>query len=272
LQPTSKQRHLAGIRSLLIDMDGVLYRGTQPVPGAREFLAFTRRREIPYLLFTNNSMLTPEQYVAKLRGMGIEVTADAIFTSAQATAMHLPRIISPGSSVYMIGQDGLRTALRESGYRFATKDVAAVVVGMDTKLSYEKLKVATLAIRAGAHFIATNPDATYPSEEGIVPGNGAALAALQVATDVEPIIIGKPELPIFQMALDCLGASAGDTAIIGDRPETDIVGGQRAGLMTIQVLTGVTDKVGLEASGIQPDWVFEDLAALQQALEAHWTS
>lgn len=262
----SRSRELCDIKSLLVDMDGVLYRGREPVPGAKEFLDFARRRGIPFLLFTNNSTLTPMQYVRKLAAMGIPATEDEIFTSAQATAMYLPKLIPLGSPIYVIGQDGLFTALQESGYRFASTDVSAVVVGMDTQLTFEKLKIATLAIRRGARFVATNPDATLPTEEGLIPGNGAILAALRVATDVEPLIIGKPERPIFEAALRRLGAEVTTTAIIGDRPETDIIGGQRAGLMTILVLTGVTDLARQRALGIEPDWIFEDLPALQRAL------
>ena len=257
---------LADIRDLLIDMDGVLYRGMAPIPGAKEFIAFARERGIPFLLFTNNSTLTPQQYVAKLAGMGITASTEEIFTSAQATADYLPETISPGSSVFMIGENGLQAALLESGYRLVgEKHADAVVVGMDRYLTYEKLRVATLAIRAGALFIATNPDVTFPSEEGIAPGNGAALAALEVATDTKPLIIGKPEKPMFDLALARLGASRDTTAMIGDRPETDVLGAQRAGLLTIFVLSGVADRQRLAASGLSPDWVFEDLGALHKA-------
>ncbi len=258
-------KSLTDIRNLLIDMDGVLYHGNAPVPGAREFLAWAEERDIRFLLFTNNSTLTPEQYVDKLAKMGIVVTPGHVFTSAQATAMYLPRLVPPGEALYVIGQDGLRTALAEAGYRFADSDVSAVVVGMDTQVTYEKLCLATLAIRAGALFVGTNPDVTFPSERGIVPGNGAILAAIETATGVKPIMVGKPERAIFESALDRLGAAPGNTAMIGDRPETDVLGGQQAGLMTIHVLTGVATQEDLATSGLTPDWVFEDLPALREA-------
>lgn len=263
----SREKHLSDIRHLLIDMDGVMYRGMTAIPGAREFLAFCRERGIPFLLFTNNSSLTPQEYAAKLAGMEICVAPEEVFTSSAATAMHLEKVLPLGARVYVIGESGVREALRAAGYVVADgrDDVAAVVVGWDRHLTYQKLKQATLAIRAGAHFIGTNPDKTYPAEEGLVPGNGAILAAIEAATDVAPFIVGKPELPIFRMALDRLGADAAHTAIIGDRPETDILGGQRAGLMTILVLTGVAGERELAASGLAPDWVFADLTALQAA-------
>ena len=258
-------KSLTDIRNLLIDMDGVLYHGNAPVPGAREFVAWAEERGLGFLLFTNNSTLTPEQYVLKIAKMGIMVTPEHIFTSAQATAMYLPRLVPPGAALYVIGQDGLRVALTEAGYRFADSDVSAVVVGMDTQLTYEKLCLGTLAIRAGALFVATNPDVTFPSERGIIPGNGAALAAIETATGVKPIMVGKPERAIFEIALARLGALAENTAMIGDRPETDVLGGQQAGLMTIHVLTGVANRADLAASGLTPDWVFDDLPALREA-------
>ncbi len=263
----SREKRLSDIRHLLIDMDGVMYRGMTAIPGAREFLDFCRERGIPFLLFTNNSSLTPQEYVTKLAGMDIHVAPQEVFTSSAATAMHLGKVIPPGSRVYVIGESGVREALRAAGYEVADghEGVAAVVVGWDRHLTYRKLKEATLAIRAGAAFIGTNPDKTYPAEEGLVPGNGAILAAIEAATDVSPFIVGKPELPIFQVALDRLDADAAHTAIIGDRPETDILGGQRAGLMTILVLTGVVGERELAASGLAPDWVFADLPALQNA-------
>lgn len=260
------QSLLTTIKSLLIDMDGVLYRGMAPIPGAKAFLAFCEAQGIDYLLFTNNSTLTPEQYVAKLAGMGIEVGPEQIFTSAQATAMYLPTVLERGSAVYMIGQDGLRTALLQSGYRLVhTKHADAVVVGMDVQVTYEQMRVATLAIRGGAIFVGTNPDVTFPSEEGIVPGNGAILAAIEVSCDAKPLIVGKPEKPIFDIALARLGAEAHDTAMIGDRPETDILGGQRAGLKTIFVTSGVAGVDALSAWNLEPDWIYDDLAALHRA-------
>jgi len=262
-----REKHLSDITHLLIDMDGVMYRGMIAIPGAREFLAFCREHGIPFLLFTNNSSLTPQEYAAKLAGMEIHVAPQEVFTSSAATAMHLGKVMPSGARVYVIGESGVREALRAAGYEVAEgyEGVAAVVVGWDRHLTYRKLKEATLAIRAGARFIGTNPDKTYPAEEGLVPGNGAILAAIEAATDMSPFIVGKPELPIFHMALDRLGADAAHTAIIGDRPETDILGGQRAGLMTVLVLTGVVGERELAASGLRPDRVFADLTALQAA-------
>jgi 4-nitrophenyl phosphatase len=259
---------LTDLRHVIIDMDGVLYRGTEAIPGAREFLLFTRRIGVPFLLLTNNSSMTAAQYKVKLAGMDMVVSEDEILPSAAATAMYLARLAGPGTPVYMIGEEGLRMELEQAGFKLR-EDTAVkyVVVGWDRKLTWEKLKVATQAILAGAKFIGTNPDRTYPSESGIVPGAGAIQAALEACTGVQPEIVGKPQTAIFQLGLERLGAQAATTASIGDRLETDIVGGQRAGLPTILMLSGVTSKELLATSPIVPDLVYQDLADLQQAWE-----
>jgi len=186
------------IQSLIIDLDGVLYRGDEAIVGAREFIALLQREGIPFLLLTNNSTRTPGQYVTKLGKMGIAIEESDVLTSAQATALYLERIARPEARVYAIGEEGLRAALGER-YTIAEEGADFVVVGMDTGLTYEKLRVATLLIRGGARFIATNPDKTLPTEEGLVPGNGAVLAALEAATGVSPFVVGKPEPAIFDL-------------------------------------------------------------------------
>lgn len=253
------------INGLLVDMDGVLYRGQMPIPGAEDFVAFLRCRQIPFLLLTNNSSLTPGQYVAKLKGMGIEVDAGELLTSAQATARFLAQQEQKGARVYVIGREGVRQALVEQGFSLVEEEADYVVVGWDWELTFDQLKQATLLVRAGARFIATNPDRSFPTEVGIIPGNGAILAALEAATDVRPLVIGKPEPAMFQLALAQLGLGASKVAVLGDRLETDILGGHRMGLRTLFVLSGVTDREELAQSPIQPDVVFKDVAYLQRA-------
>jgi 4-nitrophenyl phosphatase len=256
---------LAAIKGLLIDMDGVLYRGQAPISGAKQFIAFLRCRRIPFLLLTNNSSLTPGQYVTKLGSMSIDVQGEDILTSAQATARFLAQKEPGGAKLYVIGREGLRRALAEHGFDLDEEEVDYVVVGWDWELTYSQLKLATLHIRAGAQFIATNPDTTFPSEEGIVPGNGAILAALQAATDVQPVVIGKPQPTIFRLALAQLGLGSQGIAVLGDRLETDVLGAQRMGLETLFVLSGVTDEDQLSHSSIHPDLVFKDVAQLTSA-------
>ncbi len=184
---------LTEIHNLIIDMDGVLWQGNQPLPGLAAFFEFLRRHQIRFVLATNNASQTPDQYLAKLARMGVSVALPEILTSAQATALHLGTIAPKGASVYTIGEAGVIQALTEQGFSISTGNAPYVVVGMDRGLSWDKLAQATLNIRAGATFIGTNPDRTLPTERGLTHGNGAVLAALQAATEVAPIIVGKPE-------------------------------------------------------------------------------
>jgi 4-nitrophenyl phosphatase len=215
-------------------------------------------------LLTNNSTRTPGQYVVKLAKMGIAVEEGDVLTSAQATALYMGKMAPPGTKVYLIGEQGLRVALREKGYTFAERGADFVVVGMDRQLTYEKLKIAALLIRGGAKFIGSNPDKTFPSEEGIIPGNGAILAALEVATGVAPFVVGKPEPAIFDLALARMGVGKEGAAVIGDRLDTDVLGGRRAGLITILVLSGAASRQELENSTIKPDLVFKDVGQLYE--------
>jgi 4-nitrophenyl phosphatase len=249
-------------------MDGVLYRGDAPQPGVSEWLDFLRTQGISFLLATNNSTRTPQQYVEKLAAMQVRISPGEVLTSAQATAATLQKVLPPGAAVYAIGMDGLHTALAEVGFVERDQDVAAVVVGMDVDFTLAKASTATLLIRAGARFVGTNPDRTFPSERGILPGNGALLAMIEAATDVRPTIVGKPEPALYRAALRRLGAEASTTAVVGDRLETDILGAQRLGLFTLLVLSGVTDRQLLARSEIQPDLVFEDVAMLHQVWQA----
>jgi 4-nitrophenyl phosphatase len=199
--------------------------------------------------------------------MGITSDAAHILTSSLGTALYLKKIRPDGAHVYVIGEDGLRLPLMEAGFTIAEDGAAEIVVlGMDRTLTYDKLRRATLLIRAGASFIATNPDTTFPTPEGLVPGAGALIAAVTSATGIRPLVIGKPEPACFELALEKMGTCAGETAAIGDRLDTDIEGGHRAGLPTILVLTGVTTRNDVESALIKPTWVFENLSELRGAL------
>jgi 4-nitrophenyl phosphatase len=201
--------------------------------------------------------------------MGMEEDEDRILTSAQATAVHLEVVAPRGARMFIIGEEGLRDEIQRRGFEVVDDGQAVdyVVVGMDTGLTYEKLKLGTLAIRAGAEFIGANPDKTFPTEVGLFPGNGATLAALEATTDTPPTVIGKPQPAIFQMALDRMEPRPRNPATIGDRLETDILGGQRAGMFTILLLCGVTGQRELDSSPIVPDMVYGDLAELLEAWE-----
>ncbi len=250
------------LEHLVIDVDGVLYRGTEAIPGTGAFLDFLRGQGIGFVLATNNATRTPEQYAEKLLGMGVMVRPEEILNSAQATASYLAGIAPQGTRVFVIGQEGLISALRDEGFELVDEHAEYVVAGMDFTIGYDRLADATLQIRAGAQFIGTNPDRTFPSERGIVPGAGSLLAFLETATDVKPTVIGKPGTAMIEQALTRMGARAATTGMLGDRLETDILAGQRAGLHTLLVLSGVTDREMLREAAIQPDLVFQDVGDL----------
>jgi 4-nitrophenyl phosphatase len=271
MHTTQLHKALAALRHLIIDMDGVLYLGSQAIPGTAEFLDFLRQRGIGFILATNNATRTPQQFVDKLASMDVRVQPQEILTSSLATAGYLAGIAPAGTRVFMVGEKGLRSALVDAGFELVDGDAEYVVVGMDFHVCFDRLRDAALRIRAGAKFIGTNPDRTFPSEIGIVPGCGSLLALLEAATDVKPVIIGKPETAMVEQALAKLGAEAATTGMLGDRLETDILAGQRAGLPTLLVLSGVTKREMWAESEIQPDLVFDDIAHLhrvwQEALD-----
>lgn len=244
-------------------MDGVLYRGDTVLPHVNNFLEVLDSRNVPYVLATNNSTRLPEQYVEKLAAMGISVRSDRIQTSGQATAAYAKDHYPAGTSVYVLGMKALETAVYGDGYFVpAGKDAQVVVCGADFEVTYEKLRIATLAIRRGAAFIATNGDTTFPTEEGLIPGAGAILAALVAATSVEPEVVGKPSTGMLLQGVKLLDSEPSHTVMLGDRLETDILAGKRAGFITVMVLTGVSTMEDLKESEVQPDVLLPNLAPL----------
>jgi 4-nitrophenyl phosphatase len=268
------------IRALIIDMDGVLWHGTQAIPGLVEFFKTLNELDIRYILATNNASLTPEQYVTKLANMGVTVSQKQILTSGMATALYLSERVNPKETrVFVVGEEGATQPLLDLGFTLTglyevynsdkpeQKGADIVVCGKDETLTWAKLATATLNIRAGASFIGTNADTTLPTEHGITHGNGAILAALEVATGVTPTIIGKPEPIIYQQALGLLGISPEQTVALGDRLETDILGAVRTGIRSIMVLTGISSEADLQDSDYQPTWVMADILAVTKALQ-----
>jgi 4-nitrophenyl phosphatase len=261
------RKSLSAIRNLLIDMDGVMYRGQMALAGAGDLIAFLEERGIRYLLVTNNATSSQAQFAGKLEGMDIHVPPDLIMTSSVATASYLATIAPAGTRVNVVGEQAMAAEFEKRGFVIGGRESPYVVCGLDRTVTYEKLKTACLAIRAGATFIGTNADKTLPVEDGQVPGAGAILAALVACTGVEPQVIGKPEPIIIRQALDLIGAQAEETACLGDRLETDILGGYRAGTATILVLTGVSTAEEAAMYAVQPDFIFADLPAMLQAWE-----
>jgi 4-nitrophenyl phosphatase len=265
---TAGSRPFVPPRGYLVDLDGVVYHGDTVIPSAPGFFRFLRDRGIPFLMTTNNSTLGPPQYVEKLARMDIQVAESEVLGSADATAAYLAQQSPAGGRVFVIGEEGLKSAIETAGFELAESDVQYVVVGLDRDLTYRKLTTAVRLIRAGAAFVGPNPDTTLPTDDGIIPGAGSFQAALHAATGVRPLIIGKPEPTMLVIGSERLGLTPAETAIIGDRLDTDIVGGHRAGLQTLLVLTGVSSRADAAAAEVKPDHIFEDLPALQAAIEA----
>jgi len=249
------------IASWLMDMDGVLVHEEQAVPGAAEFIARLRERDRPFLVLTNNSIYTPRDLAARLRGSGLDVPESAIWTSALATARFLEDQ-RPGGSAFVIGEAGLTTAMHEAGYTLTESSPDYVVLGETRTYSFERITRAIRLIAAGARFIATNPDETGPSKEGPLPATGSVAALISRATGVDPYFVGKPNPLMMRTALNVLDAHSESTAMIGDRMDTDIVSGLEAGLHTILVLTGVATREAAQRFPFVPSRIAASVADL----------
>ncbi len=247
------------IAGLILDLDGTVYHGAAPVPGAAAFVASAAARGIRCLYVTNRANRAPEAVSGQLCELGIPCTPAAVLTSAQATAAYLRR-----GSVYCIGEAALLAELQRAGLALCAEAADYVVVSFDRQFTYEKLATASRLIRAGSKFIATNADRALPTEHGYVPGAGALVAAVQAATGVEPQVIGKPERIIMDMALERLGLPADQVVAVGDNLDTDIPAGARAGLRTVLLLTGVSAHEDPARAPGPPTWVAKDYAALER--------
>ena len=249
-------------KNYLIDMDGVLVHGSQPIPGANEFIRRLREREAKFLVLTNNSLYTPRDLAARLERIGLEIPATAIYTSALATAQFL-QVQKPGGTAYVLGDNGLTNALNDIGYIITDHNPDYVVIGETTSLSFERLTMATRLVAGGARFIATNPDVSGPGDGGIVPACGAITALISAATGKQPYFIGKPNPLMMRTALRTLGAHSEDSVMVGDRMDTDIIGGTETGLETILVLTGVTRREDVDRFPFRPTQVLDSVAAIE---------
>jgi HAD superfamily hydrolase (TIGR01457 family) len=249
-------------KAFLIDLDGVIYLRRTLIPGADSFVDALRKEGKGFLFLTNNSSRTREDYVETLAGLGIDAETGQVVTSAYATSQYLAEE-DPGSRVFPVGGSGLLEELRSHGLAVVMEGpVDYVVVGMDIQFNYETLAKAASLVRSGARFISTNRDATYPTEDGLLPGAGSVVAAIQTASGKRPLDIGKPSPRIFRICLEILGTGAGDTAVVGDRYETDILGGLRVGMGTVLVLSGVTRASEVGRFDPEPHLVVPSVAEL----------
>ena len=250
-------RHL--VRAWLSDMDGVLVREEEPIPGAADFVARLVETGRPFLLLTNNSIFTPRDLKARLHRSGIDVPEDAIWTSALATAQFLDGQ-RPEGTAYVIGEAGLTTALHEIGYVLTERDPEYVVLGETRTYSFEAITTAIRLIARGARFIATNPDVSGPSQQGPIPATGSVAALITKATGVDPYFVGKPNPLMMRSALNRIDAHSETTVMVGDRMDTDMVAGLEAGLRTVLVLTGSTRPDEVERFPYRPSKVVASIA------------
>jgi 5'-nucleotidase len=253
--------HRKPIESWLTDMDGVLVHEGEPVPGAPEFIAALRASGRPFLVLTNNSMYTQRDLRARLHRLGLDVPEEAIWTSALATAKFLDDQ-RPGGTAFVIGEAGLTTALHEVDYVMTDVDPDYVVLGETRTYSFTAITKAIRLVDAGARFIATNPDATGPSNEGALPACGSVAALISRATSVEPYFVGKPNPMMMRSALNAISGHSETTAMIGDRMDTDVLCGLEAGLETILVLTGISSRADTERYPYRPSRIVPSIADL----------
>jgi NagD protein len=242
-------------------MDGVLWHEGKPIPGAKELIKKWTDSETPFLVLTNNSIYTPRDLSARLRAGGLDVPEERIYTSALATADFI-RSQVPKGTAYVIGDAGLTTAMHEIGYVMTEVNPDFVVLGETRNLSFENLTKAVRLINNGSRFIATNPDATGPSNEGPLPATGAVAALITKATGKDPYIVGKPNPMMFRSAMRKIKAHSESTAMIGDRMDTDIVAGIEAGLHTILVRTGISDDAEIAKYPFRPTEILTSVADL----------
>lgn len=251
------------IKGVILDLDGTVYRGNAEVPGAGAFVRGMRARNVRCLFVTNRANRTPDAVRDQLLGYGIPCALEDVLTSAQATALFL----EPGPA-FVIGETGIRRALEERGFTFTDRNPRYVIISLELNLSEAKIEQAARLINGGAQFVATNPDKVLKIEDKMVPGTGVIVEAVQARVSARPLVIGKPERRLIDMALKQLRMGPGEVILVGDNIETDVPAGEKAGVRTALLLTGVSTRDDIRKTGITPTWVipgYEELAALVAA-------
>lgn len=256
----------SNIKALILDMDGVIWKGDAPIGDLPATFNRIRERGLKFVFATNNGTKTPEDYQLKLRELGVEVEPWQIVTSALGIAFMLAQKYPRGTKIFMIGEDGIRVALEEKGFEILSTDDAPqaqiFVMGIDRTINFMKVAEATLLVRAGIPFYTTNTDKTFPTPRGEIPGSGSWLSVITSATGVEPIIAGKPFPFLMELSLERLGTTKEETLVVGDRLETDIAAGQSVGCPTALVLSGVSTKAEADEWNPKMDVIAESLAEL----------
>lgn len=254
------------IKALILDMDGVIWRGDTPIGDLPATFERIRERGLKFVFATNNSTKSSEQYVNRLKDFGVNIEPWQVVTSSQGAAHMMSQQFPWGTKVFAIGEDGVRIALEEKGFIVVALENAseaqAVVMGMDRSINFQKASEAALLIRNGIPFYATNPDKTFPTPRGEIPGAGAWISVITTATEVEPIYAGKPFPFMVELSLERLGTTNEQTLVVGDRLETDIAAGQAVGCPTALVLSGVSTREQARAWKPEMDFIADDLASL----------
>jgi len=256
----------AHIKAFILDMDGVIWRSDTQIGNLAEIFARIEARGLKYVFATNNGTKTPEQYVERLAGFGVNVQSSQVVTSALGVAYMLGQKYPKGTKMFMIGENGIKVALEDKGFEVLSTSNApeakVVVMGIDRDITFDKMREATLLVRSGVPFYATNPDKTFPTPRGEIPGAGAWISVITTATEVEPIIAGKPFPFMMELSLEILGTKKEETLVVGDRLETDIAAGQAVGCPTALVLSGVSTKAQADEWAPKIDVIADDLSAL----------
>ena len=250
------------LRALILDMDGVLWKNNDPIGDLPSIFTEIDQLGLQVILATNNATKSIQMFVDKLAAFNVKIEPWQVINSAEATAHYLAQLHPEGGPVFIIGEKGLEEILLEKGFTSSAENPLAVVAALDHGINYEKTRKATLFIRAGVPFIGTNPDRTFPTPEGQVPGAGSILAMLEAATDISPVVIGKPNPAMYQFALERLGLSPEEVLVVGDRLETDILGAQKLGSPCALVLSGVTDEEKAWQWDPAPDMIAENLTQI----------
>lgn len=257
---------LDNLTTFLIDLDGVVYRGEEILPGAKDFISWLDAHNKKYIFLTNNSFASESQVITKLAHMDITTNKSHVLGAGQAAVQNIARRF-PGGTVYVVGEQPLTNMVIAHGLKPAdhnAHNADAVLVGLDRAFDYKKLTGAALAIRNGAAFIAINRDPLLPIAGGIVPGCGAMVAAIETSSETKPEIIGKPEPTLLQEAMRKLNSLPDETVMIGDNIGVDIKGGIAAGTHTLLVFSGKDTPASLAQSTIKPEFVYKDLAAMME--------
>lgn len=258
--------HLPNIKGLIIDMDGVIWRDSQPIGDLPAIFKQITGCGLKFLFATNNATRTVDEYLDKLRGFGVIIEPRQVITAAMATGIYLREVYPDGCNIFVVGQPSLKRTLRGYGFTVvdetSQEDVQVVIGLVDFDLSYAKLKHASLLIQGGCQFIGTNPDVTLPTPEGLVPGSGTVIGALEISSSTKATLIGKPKPLLYKMAIKQLDLHPEETLAIGDRLETDILGAQAAGIHNALVLTGASTLLQAQSYNPPPEIITQNLTEL----------